>query len=265
MFLRRKVKLRFDSLLSSSGSAKSHATLPPELPSSKGSGEGGETEKTGGNVLLLPPQISANLLGADLVCGDGRAAGGSGLGSRRGSSFLLGRASVVGTGLSKSDPSFDVYEDKRSFFDFSTSLSVTSASSNRSSGRKRKQSSWKKKLGEPGVILQAQIIRDKAALVSLLAGGHLRELTERLSSSSSGKSEEESEAEFADAVVRCKEEIGDILDHVQMALRDRVSSKKMAQLRQLRAGAGAEHNPALDISVRYFGLDWAEIKDRLEK
>ncbi len=44
-----------------------------------------------------------------------------------------------------------------------------------------------------------------------------------------------------------------------MALRDRVSSKKLQQLKQLRT----QSNPALDISVRFFGLDWNALSEQL--
>ncbi len=44
-----------------------------------------------------------------------------------------------------------------------------------------------------------------------------------------------------------------------MALRERVSSKKLLHLKHLRT----QSNPAQDISVRFFGLDWEEMREHL--
>ena len=46
-----------------------------------------------------------------------------------------------------------------------------------------------------------------------------------------------------------------------MALRERVSSKKLLHLKQLRS----QSNPAQDISVRFFGLDWGSTRVQLDR
>ena len=195
------------SLTSSSSSAKSHATLPPDLPSSAHAPEESVT-------LPSSPLPLDQVLLIDS-------------GGRRGSNFLLGRASVVGTGLSKSDPSFDFFHEEPrpssvaspgghrggssgggGLFPLSPSLS--------SVGRRRKQSAWKKKLGEPGVALQARIVRDKATHVSLLTG-RLQVLTEELAMTTATREEEEAkERQFVDVNLRIREELNDIFNHIQV-------------------------------------------------
>ncbi len=204
------------SLTSSSCSAKSHATLPPDLPSAAHAPD---------ECATLPPSSPLPLEEWP----------------RRGSNFLLGRASVVGTGLSKSDPSFDFFEegaraggDGGGAHDLApeevaavaaaaAAAAVFSPSATSAAGRRRKQSAWKKKLGEPGVALQARIVRDKALHVGLLTE-RLRVLTEELADGNEEGEEEEDrsgekgERQFVDINLRIREEINDIFNHVQVSL-----------------------------------------------
>ncbi len=230
---------------SSSSSAKSNATLPPELPSSSfpflSADDGVVGDQEGPATVPSTPFLAA----------PAAANAGDGAGSRRGSSFLLGRASVAGTGLSKSDPTLNFFvEDHKAavsktesstvaattmtkaVIEPTPSLSATPAVPSSPSPRShhhhhhhhhRKQSSWQKKMSAMGTMLQGKIMRDKAWYVVQLSKT-LEELTESMAEACDGREGQgdrgecgKREEQFIEINVRIKDEVNDIFDHIQVS------------------------------------------------
>jgi len=120
-----------------------------------------------------------------------------------------------------------------------------------SASRRRSRATWRLRLQAPGLALQAQILRERTLnLTSLVDKLHV--LTDELA-------DEETKSlsrrkSFQDIAGKILEAGDDIFDGLIICLRESLSSRKLSRLRQLR---NRSDPVTLDISVRYFGLDWA--------
>lgn len=70
----------------------------------------------------------------------------------------------------------------------------------------------------------------------------------------------EGEKEFTDMTLQIKDDIQGVHDFVDMLLKDRLSTKQELFLMDVK---NQNVNPALDISVKYFGFDWSEVRLKL--
>ena len=89
----------------------------------------------------------------------------------------------------------------------------------------------------------------------------LEELTACLSEASDYFDSEEETREFLKVVYKLRGEIHDMYEFSSLLMRDRLSQRQLKFLQDLRY----KFNPAMDISVRFFGMDWAQMRGLLKR
>lgn len=119
---------------------------------------------------------------------------------------------------------------------------------------------WRSPLRQPIDIIQTQIMREKARKIRQDVDD-LEKLTTKISEAddlylpSDGPDEEA----FIGLTIKIKDDLDGLYELVDLILKDRLSAKQEQILHEIRHCA---FNPALDISVRFLGLDWRQT-DRL--
>jgi hypothetical protein len=122
-----------------------------------------------------------------------------------------------------------------------------------SASRRRSRATWKMRLQAPGMALQGQILREKSVQLSTLVQT-LQATTEEMADETVDSMS--SQRLFSLTRNKILDACDDIFEGLLGCLRESLSSRKLARLRQMR---GRTDPVTLDISVRFFGLDWAAV------